>query len=136
MREVMLIAPSYKELEGIYMARKLFIRDENQFEDEEINEIHMRFAKAYLSLKSRNELRTFTEEIRNYIDSLNSLGIDDEEIKNITLNFFQVLGHLFASFVRFILCVIFVSQLLYLIYIGNTRLFDTISGGYSPQIFS
>jgi hypothetical protein len=85
MRDVMLIAGSYKELESIYMVRRLYVSDEEQ-SDEQINEIYKRFSKAYNLVKGNQELSVMLQEVHSYIDSLKEVGIEDKDVKtNIIL---------------------------------------------------
>lgn len=58
MREVVMTAPSYNELQAIYMARNLYLPKRLQsFSPEQENDIYQRFSKGYSMLKEKPEMQ-------------------------------------------------------------------------------
>ena len=59
MRQVTLSAPSYSELEAIYLARQIYlpVDDEENYKTEEINQLYKRFARVYNKFRNRNEMK-------------------------------------------------------------------------------
>ena len=58
MHEVTMTAPSYNELQAIYMARNLYLPKRiSGFTPEQENEIYQRFSKGYNSLKDNPEMQ-------------------------------------------------------------------------------
>ena len=58
MHEVVMTAPSWDELQAIYMARNLYLpKNISGFTQEQENEIYQRFATGYNIMKDDPELR-------------------------------------------------------------------------------
>ena len=74
-----LSAPSYTELEAIYLARRIYvpIDEEEKYSNVEINELYKRFAKVYNKFRSREVMRDLVTELKGYSHELNTLRIKD-----------------------------------------------------------
>lgn len=79
MKHVTLSAPSYTELEAIYLARRIYvpIDEEEKYSNVEINELYKRFAKVYNKFRSREVMRDLVTELKGYSHELNTLRIKD-----------------------------------------------------------
>ena len=66
MRQVTLSAPSYSELEAIYLARQIYlpVDDEENYKNEEINQLYKRFARVYNKFRNRNEMKELLSELK------------------------------------------------------------------------
>jgi hypothetical protein len=60
-------APSYNELQAIYMARNLYLpKNINEYTPQEENDIYQRFAIGYNQLKEEPEINDLVLLISNY----------------------------------------------------------------------
>ena len=67
MHEVTMTAPSYNELQAIYMFRNLYLpKNIQEFTPEEENEIYQKFANGFNKLKDHPEMAGIVEEITIY----------------------------------------------------------------------
>lgn len=79
MRQVTLSAPSYSELEAIYLARQIYlpVDDEEKYKTEEINQLYKRFARVYNKFRNRNEMKELLSELKEYSRELSTLRLKD-----------------------------------------------------------
>ena len=79
MRQVTLSAPSYSELEAIYLARQIYlpVDDEENYKNEEINQLYKRFAKFYNKFRNRHEMKELLSELKEYSRELSTLRLKD-----------------------------------------------------------
>lgn len=103
MKEVTLSAPSYSELQRIYMARDIYLpSNTNDFTPEQNNEIYKRFFKGFHKYKNSPELKSILEEIEDYKKELKTFNVRDDEVKNIKINFFRIMLN-FIAVIPFVL---------------------------------
>jgi len=107
MRDVTFTAPSYHELEAIYMAKKIYLPETHNLTKEEENELYKRFTKGYNAFRDKPEQRFLFEEIREYIAELKDLGVRDYQVKVIRLTFLNVFAKLIISAIRLTLSLAF-----------------------------
>ena len=109
MREVVMTAPSYNELQAIYMARNLYLpKDISGFTDEQENEIYQRFSSGYNKMKDEPEIQYLIEAITSYRTMLKLFNIKDDQIAYFKKNWTKQIFWLLVSLVRLILSLIFV----------------------------
>lgn len=76
MREVIMTAPSYDELQAVYMARNLYLPKNIQgFTPEQENEIYQRFSRGFNQMKDEPEIQSLVEAITSYRMMLKLLNI-------------------------------------------------------------
>jgi len=82
LHEVTMTAPSYDELQAIYMARNLYLpHDISDFTPDQENEIYQRFAKGYNTMKDLPEMKELVLGITSYRKMLKLFNIKDEQVK-------------------------------------------------------
>eukprot|EP00347_Sterkiella_histriomuscorum_P005857 403355010 len=108
MREIIFTAPSYNELQAIYMARKLYLPKKNpKFTKEQENGMYMRFFKGYNHFKDHQELKDLMQMITQYRHELKIFNIQDYQVKNMQLSIIQLFMNFIYSMIRFIMSLIF-----------------------------
>jgi glycerol-3-phosphate O-acyltransferase/dihydroxyacetone phosphate acyltransferase len=108
MREVTLLAPSYNELQAIYMARNLYLpKNISGFTAEQENEIYQRFAKGYNAMKDKPELQQLVEAISNYRTMLKLFNITDEQVRYFNQSFLLQVALMIVSLIRLCFSLIF-----------------------------
>ncbi len=113
MRDITLIAPSYTELQAVYMARSLYLPKQlPNYTEEQENDIFQRFSIGYNAYKEKDELKTLIEEITDYRSQLKALGMNDTHLRDFSKGrgLLRVLLHLFISIVRLIFSLCLVSM--------------------------
>ena len=92
MREVTLNAPSYKELQMIYLARDIYMPSKSKgYTINEINEIQKKFAKGFATYRSSPELKPLLEEVEAYMRELKALNVEDSGVKTLKINFCRII---------------------------------------------
>jgi len=109
MKEVTMTAPSYNELQAIYMARNLYLpKNLQNFSPEQENEIYQRFAKGYNKMKDKPELQQLVEEITSYRKMLKLFCIDDQQVVLFKSNVLTQVFWMIVSLIRLVFSIIFV----------------------------
>lgn len=102
-------APSFHELQSIYMAKRLYKPDKIYLEPGKELALNVKFAYAYGKLKENEEVKDCFVDIRRYIKVLKSLGIRDLEVRKMKPSFFRNILSLGKSFIMLTLSTIIVS---------------------------
>lgn len=129
MHEVVMTAPSWDELQAIYMARNLYLPKNIQgFSRAQENEIYQRFAKGYNEMKDDPELRQLVDAITGYRQMLKLLNINDSQVALFKQNFFNQILLTIVSFIRMCISLVFVLP-------GNIMMFplSVTVGFYAEQ---
>lgn len=109
MHEVIMTAPSYDELQAIYMARNLYLpKNIQNLSPEQHNEIYQRFAKGYEKIKDEPELRQLVDAITGYRQMLKLMNIKDDQVALFKQSYFVQIVLIFISLIRLLLSLIFV----------------------------
>lgn len=115
MKDVTLSAPSYKELQQLYMARNLYMpRDVSTLTFEQINEIQSRFSKGLYAYRNHPELKETLEAIDGYTKELKIFGIRDFEVKKIKINFFRIILNFLSIIPPFLFYLSLVSATIFI----------------------
>lgn len=116
MKHVTLSAPSYTELEAIYLARRIYvpIDEEERYSNVEINELYKRFAKVYNKFRSREVMKDLVIELKAYSHELSTLRIKDHEVREKKVSCCKFLLMFIISFIRLSFCLLFVIAALIL----------------------
>jgi len=87
------------------MARDIYMpRNEKQkYSKEQINDVYKRFFNGFNNSKDHPEIEPLFAELDSYIKDLKALGISDEEVKNLNINF----GKVFISYLWTMVMVLF-----------------------------
>eukprot|EP00347_Sterkiella_histriomuscorum_P011872 403370778 len=92
MRDVTLNAPSYRELQQVYMARDIYMpRNPKNLTKEQINDIQNKFCKGFNTYRHTPELQELLQQIDDYMKELRVYNIHDYEVKTIRINFFRIM---------------------------------------------
>lgn len=98
MREILFTAPSYNELQAIFLARQLYLPMKlPHYTKEEQNDIYMRFFKGYDAFKGNKELKEVMDELTDYRHALKTVNIEDYQVRTMSINFFILVINFFNS---------------------------------------
>jgi len=87
MKSVTLTAPSFLELRSVHFVRKLYVPFGAKLSPLEYSELCKRFLKGYDKLKEMEETKMAMMEINKYTRELESVGISDHEVKEMTFTY-------------------------------------------------
>lgn len=108
MREITLNAPTYDELQAIYMARRLYLpKNLPEFTHKEENGIYQRFFSGYNAYKDRKQLKNLLLNITEYRKELKTLNIRDRQVRTLNLTWVGMIYNILMSLVRMSFSLIF-----------------------------
>jgi len=108
MHEVTMTAPSYDELQAVFMARNLYLpRNIGEMTDEQENDIYQRFAIGYNKMKDDPYLMNLLPAVTSYRHMLKLFNVDDSQVLQFKLKQSQQIYLLIIAFVRLCLSLIF-----------------------------
>ena len=88
MHDVTMTAPSYEELQAIYMARNLYLpKNISGLTYEQQNEIIQRFSKGYNKMKDDPELKQLVQAITSYRHMLKLFNVSDDQVSLFKITF-------------------------------------------------
>ena len=101
MREITLTAPSYNELQAIYMSRTLYMpKGSTKYTPEQRNDIYQRFFNGFRVFRDNQELKNLIEEVTEYRHELKTLNITDSQVKEMRITFLHLIWNFLYSFIR------------------------------------
>ena len=83
MKAVTFTAPSFKEYSLLSIVRDLYIPKDSNLDTEKYTEISKRFSKCYNLFKDRKELLNLKKKLFRYLNELENVGLEDNEVKEI-----------------------------------------------------
>ena len=107
MKAVTFTAPSYNELRSIYFVRKLYAMPDTKLSPSAYSELCKRFSKGYMKVKELPETQMLMNEIKKYIDILESTGLMDHEVRRMNFSYSWIWKKTILSFFLFLLFFIF-----------------------------
>lgn len=91
MRDVTLNAPSYRELQQVYMAREIYVPKNKNLTPEVINDIQNKFCKGFNHFRSNPEVKEVFQLIDDYMRELKVYNVRDSDVKTMNINFFKIM---------------------------------------------
>ncbi len=117
MKQVTMTAPSYHEMQSIYMARNLYLpKNIKNLSPEAENEIYQRFFNGYNMVKDNPEVKQLIEAITSYRMMLKLFNIADPELRYFKVSGWSQIYLILVSLVRLIFSLIFVLPGNWMIY--------------------
>ena len=101
MKKTTMTAPTYKEYNSLNMFRDLYVPKEIKLDTMKYNDLSLRFSYAYESLKNRKETKLIKRKIYKYIESLESTGLEEADVKYFRYNYSYFVINCIISFFLF-----------------------------------
>ena len=99
MRSVILTAPTYKDYMFFKMLRNLYIPSDMKLSAEKSTDLARRISHIYNQVKDNQNAIQLKRKVMKYMDPLEKLGLEDNDLKEINLNY----NLLIKKFIRHIL---------------------------------
>lgn len=115
MRSVILTAPTYKEYMFIKMLRNLYIPSNIELPAEKQTDLARRISYIFNLQRDNQKAKKIKVKVMKYMDPLEKLGIEDSDLKDITLNYNLLLKKFIFSLLLLIINLIFTSPMLILL---------------------
>ena len=115
MRSVILTAPTYKEYMFIKMLRNLYIPSNIELPAEKQTDLARRISYIFNLQRDNQKAKKIKLKVMKYMDPLEKLGIEDSDLKDITLNYNLLLKRFIFSLLLLIINLIFTSPMLILL---------------------
>ena len=115
MKSVTLTTPTYKEYMLVKMLRNLYIPMEVELSAEKSNDLARRISHIYDQVRENSNIQQLTKKVMKYMDPLEKLGLEDNDLKEINLNYNILIKKFIISFLLFIINLIFALPMLVII---------------------
>ena len=115
MRSVILTAPTYKEYMFIKMLRNLYIPSNIELPAEKQTDLARRISYIFNLQRDNQKAKKIKIKVMKYMDPLEKLGIEDSDLKDITLNYNLLLKKFIFSLLLLIINFIFTAPMLILL---------------------
>ena len=115
MRSVILTAPTYKEYMFIKMLRNLYIPSNIELPAEKKTDLARRISYIFNLQRDNQKAKKIKIKVMKYMDPLEKLGIEDSDLKDITLNYNLLLKKFIFSLLLLIINFIFTAPMLILL---------------------
>ena len=115
MRSVTLTAPTYKEYMLVKMVRNLYIPSDVELSAEKSTDLARRIEYIYDQVRENSDTQQLTIKVMKYMDPLEKLGLEDNDLKEINLNYNILIKKFIISFLLFIINLIFALPMLVII---------------------
>ena len=115
MRSVILTAPTYKEYMFIKMVRNLYIPSNIELPAEKKTDLARRISYIFNLQRDNQKAKKIKLKVMKYMEPLEKLGIEDSDLKDITLNYNLLLKKFIYSLLLLIINFVFTSPMLILL---------------------
>ena len=103
MRLVTVTAPNYKEYMLIEMLRNLYVPEDIKLSPEKSNDLARRISFIYNSVRDNKSAKQIKIKVMKYIEPLGKLGLEDNNLKEINLNYKLLIKNFIYSLFLFLI---------------------------------
>ena len=112
MKSVTLTAPTYKEYMFLKMLRNLYIPSNVELPAEKSIDLGRRISHVYNDVRDSKKAKQLKLKVMKYMDPLEKLGLEDNDLKEINLNYNILIKKFIYSLLLFIINLIFALPML------------------------
>jgi glycerol-3-phosphate O-acyltransferase/dihydroxyacetone phosphate acyltransferase len=112
MRSVILTAPTYKDYMFFKMLRNLYIPSDMKLSAEKSTDLARRISHIYNQVKDNQNAMQLKRKVMKYMDPLEKLGLEDNDLKEINLNYNLLIKKFIRSFLLFMINLILALPML------------------------
>ncbi len=103
MRLVTVTAPNYKEYMLIEMLRNIYVPEDIKLSPEKSNDLARRISFIYNSVRDNKSAKQIKIKVMKYIEPLGKLGLEDNNLKEINLNYKLLIKNFIYSLFLFLI---------------------------------
>ena len=116
MRLVTVTAPNYKEYMLIEMLRNLYVPEDIKLSPEKSNDLARRISFIYNSVRDNKSAKQIKIKVMKYIEPLGKLGLEDNNLKEINLNYKLLIKNFIYSLFLFLINLLLALPMLIIIF--------------------
>ena len=115
MRLVTVTAPNYKEYMLIKMLRNLYVPEDIKLSPEKSNDLARRISFIYNSVRDNKSAKQIKIKVMKYMEPLGKLGLEDNNLKEINLNYKLLIKKFIYSLFLFLINLLLALPMLIII---------------------
>ena len=115
MKSVTLTAPTFKEYMFLKMLRNLYVPSDVELPAEKSIDLGRRISYIYNEVRDNKDAKQLKIKVVKYMDPLEKLGLEDNDLKEINLNYKILIRKFIYSLLLFIMNLIFALPMLVII---------------------
>ena len=115
MKSVTLTAPTYKEYMFLKMLRNLYIPSNVELPADKSIDLGRRISYIYNDVRDSKKARQLKLKVMKYMEPLEKLGLEDDDLKEINLNYNILIKKFIYSLLLFIMNLIFALPMLVIV---------------------